>query len=454
MYIVITGAGKVGGKLCGDLVKENHDIIVIEKDETRLEQFLNTYDISGVSGNGATYGVQMEAGVDRCDVFISVTSNDETNIIAAITARKLGAKYTVARVRSPEYSGQVDFLRESLGITLMINPELEAAKAITQMLQFPAALNVEPFGHGRVNMVELVLRRDAPMVGLKLKDHNRRFGNVIICIVVRGDQVLIPDGETCLRAGDHVMVTGSTADVLEFCNKSQHGSAKLESALMIGGGRVTNYLVPELLKMHMRVKVIERDPATADELAIKFPRAEIVSGDGTKQAFLKEEHASDYDSLIALTGIDEENILLSIYAQRSGIKKTVTKVNRTDLLKVLDNVGLQAVITPQCIISDTIVRFIRSAENSQGSNIDAFYRLADGSVEVLQFKVKESSRAAKTPLAQLPTKSGVLVICILRENKIIYPGGSDRIMPGDDVIVATTHKGFQDLDDILAETRG
>ncbi|MDD3692785.1 MAG: Trk system potassium transporter TrkA [Oscillospiraceae bacterium] len=449
MDIVIAGAGKVGEELCCDLSKENHNIILIELNETRLDQLTNMYDIGGVLGNGGIYDVQAEAGVNDCDIFIAVTPNDETNIIAAITAKKLGAKYTIARVRNPDYFKQMNFLRESLGISMMINPELEAAHDIVRMLMFPAALNVEYFEQGRVNMVEVVLQSDAPMAGMKLKDYNGRYGNVLICIVVRGDKVLIPDGETRLEAGDHVMVTGSNADVTTFCRHNQHRLSKISSVLIIGGGKLTHYLLSLLVKTQIRIKVIEADSSIADKLAADFPQAEIIFGDGTKQMFLNEERFTDYDSVISLLGIDEENILISIYASRMGVEKTITKVNRTDLLKVLDNVGLQSIVTPQQLIADQIIRFVRSTENTLGSNINAFYRLANGRVEVLQFHVKETSRTLYTPLTELSIKPGLLIACIIRENSLIYPSGSDMILPGDDVIIVTTNKNFQNIDDII-----
>ncbi len=449
MDIVIAGAGKVGEVLCCDLSKENHDIILIELNETRLDQLTNLYDIGGVLGNGGIYDIQTEAGVNDCDVFIAVTPNDETNIIAAITAKKLGAKNTIARVRNPDYYKQMNFLSESLGITMMINPELEAAHDIVRMLMFPAALNVEYFEQGRVNMVEVVLQNNASMAGMKLKDHKGRYGNVLICIVVRGDKVLIPDGETRLEAGDHVMVTGSNTDVTTFCRHNQHRLSKISSALIIGGGKLTHYLLSLLVKTHIRIKVIEVDAAIADKLAADFPQAEIIFGDGTKQMFLNEERFADYDSVISLLGIDEENILISIYVSRMGVEKTITKVNRTDLLKVLDNVGLQSIVTPQQLIADQIIRFVRSIENTLGSNINAFYRLADGRVEALQFHVKPTSRTVFTPLTELSTKPGLLISCIIRENSLIYPSGSDMILPGDNVIIVTTNKNFQDIDDIL-----
>lgn len=454
MNIVIAGVGKVGEVLCRDLAKEGLNIMIIELNESRLDQLLNMYDINGVSGNGAMYDIQIEARVDSCDVFIATTSNDETNIIAAITAKKLGAEYTIARVRNPEYSKHMDFLRESLGITLMINPEMEAANEITRMLTFPAALNVESFENDRLKMIEIVLQSDAPMIGLKLKEYNGRFGSVLICSIVRDNQVIIPDGETYLKCGDHVMVTGSTNDVRLFCKYSQHNLVRISSVLIVGGGKLTNYLLSKLTKSNMRIKVIERSEDISDKLAAEFPKAEIICGDGTRQYFLNEERITDYDAVIALTGVDEENILVSIYASRKGVKKTITKINRTDLLTVLDNVGLQSIITPQRLIADQIIRFIRSTQNSQGSNIDAFYRMADSRVEVLQFKIKESSRVIRIPLNDLNTKIGVLIACIIRDDKLIYPDGSSIIQPDDNVIIVTSHNKFQNIDDILDDTRG
>lgn len=454
MDIVIVGAGKVGEVLCQDLSSESHNVTLIEQRESRLDRLTAMFDINGVVGNGVMLEIQEEARVNSCDVFIAVTPNDEINIFAAITAKKLGAKHTIARVRNPEYNKQMDFLRSSLGITLTINPELEAAKDIKRMLMFPAALNVEYFGRGRVNLIEVALHSDAPMVGLKLKDVKGRFGNVLICVVLRDSQIIIPNGETTLKAGDYLMVTGNDAQINLFCKHSQQNLTKINSVLIIGGGKLTHYLLTLLSKTHINAKVIEIDETIADKLAAQFPKAEIIYGDGTRLSFLNEEHFSNYDAIIALTGIDEENILISIYAARMGVQKNITKVNRTDLLKFLDNVGLQSIITPQRTIADQIIRFIRSTENSQGSNINAFYRLASGNVEVLQFHVVKSSKAINIPLTDLSIKSGVLITSIIRENELIYPSGSDLILPNDDVIVVTTHKNFQDVDDILLETRG
>ena len=449
MNIVIAGAGKVGEALCIDLAREEHNVTLIEISETRLEQLINMADITGIAGNGALFDVQVEAGVEDCQIFIAVTPSDETNIIAALTARSLGAEHTIARVRSPEYSLQMNFLRESLGISLMINPELEAARFMGRLLQFPSALHVEHFEHGRVNIVEYLLPEGAPMVGLALRQIERRFGDVLVAAVVRDGVAIIPHGATVLQAGDSLFLTGNSEQIGIFCRAGDRREKKFSRVLIVGGGRLTRYLLERLQKQRYQVKVIEVDPELADALAADFPQAEVVCGDGTSQAFLQEEHMDEYHVVIALTGIDEENMVVTISAARRGVPKTITKVNRTDLLKVLDNVGLQAIITPNRIIADHIIRFVRSLANTAGSDVEAFYRLADDQVIAMQFRASESSRVCHVPLAQLALRSGLLLLSINRDGELIFPGGSDRVLPGDDVIVVSTDLSLGDLDDIL-----
>ena len=449
MEIVICGGGKVGEALCRDLSKEDHNIILIEKSERRLQQLINTIDLTGIAGNAALYDVQMEAEVKDCDIFIAVTPDDETNIIAAITARKIGARYIVARVRSPEFSKQLEFLREALDINMMINPELEAAKEIGRMMQFPNALNVEPFHHGRVSMVKVLLKTDSPIINKSLKEIGRSYGDVLICIVERGNEVSIPDGRFVLRAGDRLYLSGDPEEVQIFCNGGKKKATRLSTALVVGGGRLTRYLLPVLERLHVRCRVIETKDNIAELLAAEFPHVEVICGDGTSQAFLKEERIQNFDVVISLTGIDEENILLSIYAAKQGVLKTITKVNRTDLLKVIEDVGLQAVVTPHRVIADHIIRFVRSIDNSQGSNVEAFYKLADGRAEALQFKVHEGSPVCNQKLFDLKIKAGLLITCIIRKQVALYPGGQDMIQAGDDVVVVTTLPNFQDVRDIL-----
>ncbi len=449
MNIVIMGGGKVGETLCRFLTEENHEIKIIETDEEVLNELLNNYDIGGIMGNGATFDTQMDAEVDKCDVFIAVTESDETNIVAAITAKKIGARYTVARVRNPEYSGKADFLRDSMGITMMINPEKEASDTMMRMLNYPTAINVESMGHGKIDMVEVEIGKSAPMIGKKLKDYGEVYGKIMICIVIRNGEVMIADGETTLCEGDFVTVTGAAKEVKNFCTLVQEGPARIHSVFIVGGGRVANYLVPRLLNNHVIVKVLEIDPQKADILGFEFPKAEIILGDGTKHKLLAREHFESYDALIALTGIDEENILLSLYANKMGVEKTITKVNRRDLLQVLDHVGLESIITPHQIIANYIVQFVRSTANSEGNNLEKFKIIADGQVEILTFKVNSHWKSEGIPIKLLEINDDALIVCILRGNDIIFPRGDDTILNGDEIIIATTVKGFQDLDEII-----
>lgn len=450
MNIVIVGAGKVGEALCRDLAHENHDITLIERSEERLEQMIRIADITGIVGNGALYDVQSEAGVADCDIYIAVTPNDETNIIAAITARHLGARHSIARVRSPEYSLQMNFLRESLGISLMINPEYEAAREIARLLRFPAALHVNHFEHGRLNLVEYLLPPDAPFVGMKLRDLPSEYTRLLIGALIRDGRPAVPNGDTTLHAGDHLYLTGDDDLIAAFCQAAERRSISIRRVLIVGGGRLTRYILDRLSHRHYQTKVIEVSPAQADALAADYPEVEVICGDGTSQAFLREERMSDYHTVIAATGVDEENMIVAISAARMGVPKTITKVNRTDLLKVLDNVGLQAIITPNRIVADQIIRYVRSLENSEGSAVVAYARLGNGALEAVQFHVSETCRARHRPLSELAIRPGILLLAIQRGERRITPGGADQILPGDDVVVLTGGLPLRDLDEILA----
>lgn len=453
MKIVIAGAGKVGEVLCRELCFEDHEITLIELNEKRLDHMIGMYDLTGVHGSGSLAVVQREADVPECDIFIAVTPDDETNLIAAITAKNLGARYVIARVRSPEYSKQMAFLRESLGISIMINPELEAAREVMRGMRFPEALSVESFAHGLVNIVEYVLPEDSELAGLKLREVGRKHGDVLICMIIRDEDIIIPHGLTTLEAGDHLFITGRDSEIHRFMSLGGNGNRRIKSALVIGGGRITRYLLPRLEKYHIRTKVIEVNEDVAEQLAADFPRVEVILNDGTSQSVLHEENAEHYDAVIAVTGVDEENILINLYAAHVGVRKTVTKVNRTDLLTVLKDTGLKSILTPYRIIANQIVRLVRSMANSEGSNIEAFYSLAGGKVEVLQFRVAEGNQVSDIPLVDLNTKQGLLIACIARGDEVIYPRGDTCIQLGDEIVIFSTHPRFDDVNDILAEGR-
>ena len=449
MNIVIAGGGKIGETLCQELSMEDIDIVLLEKNQNRLERIINKTDITGLTGDAADYDNLVEAGVQNCDLFIAVTPEDETNIISSVIAKKLGTTHTIARVRNPKYANHMEFVRDSLGISMVINPEMEAAKDISQNLEFPEALSVEPFENGRVNIIEVIIKKNSRLVNTSLNQFRQEYGDVLICAVTHLQSTFIPSGETILREGDRLYVTGAKDDLNSFYKKAGYKDDKIRSSLIIGGGRITYYLLQLLAKAEMDIKVIELNYETAVDLSTQFPDVVIIRGDGTDQEFLNEERIEKFDSVVSLTGIDEENIINSLYSVSLGINKVITKVSRTGLLEILGDTGLQSIVTPKLLITDKILRFVRSLKNTKASNVEALYRIADNKVEALQFLVKKDSRVIGTTLNELNTKNNLLVAYIIRENKLIFPSGDDSICEGDHVIIVTTHKAFDDIDDIL-----
>lgn len=449
MEIVIAGGGKVGETISEELTREGNDIVLIEIKAGRLEQIINKIDITGLAGDGAEIDNLVEAGVQDCDMFIAVTAEDETNIISAIIAKELGAKYTIARVRDPKYTNHIEFVRESLGINMVINPELEAARHISRILEYPETLRIEQFEKGRVSMVELVIKENGPLIDTPLVQFRENYGDVLICAITRDYETIIPSGDTVLRKGDHLYVTGAQSDISRFYQKAGYKEEKIDSTLIIGGGGVTYNLLNLLKDKDMDIKVIEIKEEKAIDLSYEFPDVVVIKGDGTDQDFLDEERIRSFDSVLSLTGIDEENIVNSLYALSIGINKVITKVSRTGLLKILGNIDLQSIVTPKQLITNKILRFVRSISNTTVSNVEELVRIADNEVETLQFLVKATSRVVGVKLKDLDTKDELLVAYIIRGDDLIYPSGEDEILEGDHVLIVTKHKSFDDIDDIL-----
>ncbi len=449
MEIVIAGGGKVGETISEELAREGNDIVLIEIKAGRLEQIINKIDITGLAGDGAEIDNLVEAGVQDCDMFIAVTAEDETNIISAIIAKELGAKYTIARVRDPKYTNHIEFVRESLGINMVINPELEAARHISRILEYPETLRIEQFEKGRVSMVELVIKENGPLIDTPLVQFRENYGDVLICAITRDYETIIPSGDTVLRKGDHLYVTGAQSDISRFYQKAGYKEEKIDSTLIIGGGGVTYNLLNLLKDKDMDIKVIEIKEEKAIDLSYEFPDVVVIKGDGTDQDFLDEERIRSFDSVLSLTGVDEENIVNSLYALSIGINKVITKVSRTGLLKILGNIDLQSIVTPKQLITNKILRFVRSISNTTVSNVEELVRIADNEVETLQFLVKATSRVVGVKLKDLDTKDELLVAYIIRGDDLIYPSGEDEILEGDHVLIVTKHKSFDDIDDIL-----
>lgn len=450
MKIVIAGGGKVGEALCIDLAAEKHDVFVIDRDARIVDRLMGISDIAGMAGNGASLEVQRTAGVPDCDVFIAVTASDEVNIIASIIAHKLGAKSTLARVRNTEYSANLGFVQENLGITMMVNPELEAARAIALGIRFPSAVSIESFAGGRVLIVGVKVSKCSSLSGMSLSRFREVYGTVLVCVVERGKEVFIPEGSFVLQEGDLLHVTGSTSDLSVIYRAAGCYTGKVRSAMIIGGGRITRYLLDIIGPMGLEVCVIENDAAKASSLADDYPKVKVISDDGTDHDVLEEHSISAYDCFIALTGIDEENLVTSLYAAGLNVPKIVTKVNRTPLVRVLSGLGLQTIITPKRLVSDKIIRFVRAMNDTLDSKVEAMYRIVDG-VEALQFEVLKDSAATGIPLKDLRLKKNILITYIVRREKLIFPGGNDVIKPGDRIIAVTTESDFDEIDDLLED---
>ena len=447
MKIVIVGAGVVGEALCSELSEINNDVILIEKEEDILNKVIEKNDITGLAGNGASYENLLEAGVDSADIFIAVTEADELNIISCIMAKKLGAKYTIARVRNPEYTTNMRFVREELGISMMINPEEEAAKTIMNTLKFPNAESVDTFFSNRA----LVIEKDSQLSGMQLKNMDSRSEDkVIICIVERGKEIIIPTGDFILAENDTIYVTGTNDAVTNFYDKMGYKKNKdIKSVMLIGGGTLSHYLLKKLIRRKKQVKVIEEERETAKKLSNSYLNAIVVKGDETDQELLLNEGIEKYDAVIAATDNDEENMVLSMFAKSVSSGKIITQMNRTLLLPLLEKYEFCTPIVPKKVISDIIIRVVRSKMNIKGSKMNTLHRFGDNRVEAIVFEINEKSKSIGIPLKDLEILPEVIIAGILRREELTYPGGNDTIEVNDKVMIITTRKGVEDFDDIL-----
>ena len=449
MKIVIAGAGVVGESLCSELSAEGNDVILIEKVEKILNRLVETYDITGLVGNGASYETLLEAGTDTADIFIAATESDELNIISSIIAKKLGTKFTIARERNPEYSSNMQFVREGLGISLMINPEQETAKSIANKLMFPVALSVENFFGQRAGFISIRVQKDNFLNGMQLKELEfSSKDKVIICTVRRGEDVFIPSGDFTILEGDIVHIAGSKEAVHKFYDKIEKSNLKIDSALLVGGGTISHYLIGKLLENKIKVKVIENNKERAEKLSESYPKAIVIRGDEADQEFLMQEGINNYDSTVILTDSDEENTVITMFVNSITNSKLITKMNRTLMLSILEKNTRTSTVVPKKVISDMIISVVRSKTNMRGSTMSFLYRL-ESQVEFITFEINKNSRAIDISLKDLKIKKGTLIASILRDGKMIFPGGNDAIKINDSVMVVTTASSIEDFDDIL-----
>lgn len=450
MQIIIVGCGKVGCTLAEQLSQEGHDISVIDTNEQIVEEISYNFDTMGVVGNGASYTTQMEAGIEKAQLLIAVTGSDELNLLCCLIARKAGNCKSIARVRSPIYSKEISFIKEELGLAMIINPEYEAASEITRLLRFPSAIDIDTFYKGRVELLSFTVEENSVLADMKVKEiSNRLKCDVLICTIERGEEVMIPNGDFIIHEQDIVSIIAPHNKASYFFQKIGVIINPVKNAMLIGGGALSYYLSKQLIKYGIDVKIIEQNRQRCEELTELLPEAMIIHGDGTDQALLIEEGIEETESFAALTGMDEENILLSLYARSKTKGKLVTKVNRIAFDEVINGLKLGSVIYPKYITAEYIVRYVRALNNSIGSNVETLYRLKKNKAEALAFNVNEGSKLIGIPLEKLNLKDNLLICSINRNGRIITPNGQDIIQRGDHVIVVTTNLGLHDLGDIL-----
>ncbi len=451
LNIIIVGCGKVGEALLEQLCHEGHDVTIIDKDAKRVQKVAESYDVMGVVGNGASYEVQMEAGIETTDLIIAVTGSDELNLLCCTMAKQVGDCSAIARVRTPDYSKEVTYLREKLGLTMIINPELEAAKEAARILSLPTALDVDTFAHGQAEIIKFKIPQDNMLAGMEIAEFGKNVtSDILICAVERGERVYIPSGQFRLLAGDIVSFVAQRKIARSFLKYIGFKNSHVKDTLIVGGSDTALYLARLLDNLNISVKIIEENRERCEELAILLPNAVIINGNGSNEDLLREEGITAVDSFVPLTSIDEENVLLTLFAKRVSNAKVITKINRTSFKDLISELNLGSLVYPQYIISENIVAYVRAKTASKGSsNIETLYHMFDRRVEAIEFCIRESSAVTDTPLMDLNIKDEVLIATINRHGTIIIPSGSDDIRVGDTVMVVTSHTGFSDIRDIL-----
>ena len=454
MKIIIVGIGKIGRELTRQLATK-HKVTVIDQNAGIVDDIINIYDVMGICGNGASYAVQQEAGCEKTDLLIATTSSDEVNILSCLVAKKLGVDHTIARVRNPEYERQLRFMREELGLTMSINPEKAAAREIARVLRFPNAMKMESFSKGRLELVEYRVPEDSPLIGKTLSELYRWLRvRVLICAVARKDQIIIPSGDFVPEAGDKISLTSSPEDLSAFFRKLGVFRSKASSVMIVGASRICYYLASELIQMGMHVKIIDHNESRCVHMSELLPQALVIVGDGTDTELLREEGLDQTDALVAITGLDEANILmgLSVARQTGGRCKVVAKINRRPLAELMaDEPMIDSVFSAASVTSELIVQYIRAMESaSAAAAVKTLHRIVDGRVEALEFSITADVPFVGKPLKDLKLKSGILLAGIVRKSgEMVIPSGGDVLEVGDDVIVVTTDSSLQNVFGIL-----
>lgn len=452
MNIIVAGCGKIGKAVIGTLCSEGHDVTVMDKNPDTVREITNIYDVIGVCGNSADCETLEEADVENAELFICATGSDEMNMLSCFLAKKMGASHTVARIRNPEYNDRsLSFMRQQLDLSMSINPELLVAQELYNILKLPSAFKVEYFSRRNLEMIEIKLKEDSPLCGKKLsKLRDRQNVEFLIGAVMRGGRVTIPDGSFELQAGDEISIAAAPADMQKLLKGLGILKKQARSVMILGGSKTAYYLAKMLLSSGNEVKIIEKDAARCEQLSEILPKAVFINSDGSQQEVLLEEGLRSVDAFVALTGMDEENILISIFASNQNVPKVISKVNRDEMIKMAENLGLDCLVSTKSITSDIILRYTRALKNSLGSSIETLYKIMGGKVEALEFKVHPDSKLLGIPIKDMKIKPGILIAGVIRAGKkTIIPKGDDMIMQGDRVIILSAEYRISRLSDIL-----
>ena len=454
MQIVIIGNGSFGDKLIEFISRENHSITVIDEDADVVSAVVNKYDVLGVTGNGASVEIQKQAGVHNADVVISVAAGDELNLLCCMIAKQLGAKHTIARVRDPRYLNQSEFMCDHLGIDVIVNPEYEAASEAARLIRFPAAIKLEKFARGQVEVVEIDVGHGHPFSDLPLINFKSKYNtNALICAVKRGDEAIIPGGDYIIREGDVISIAASREDITDLFVRIGLVGKQIKNVMIIGGGNISRYLAARLTAGRFNVKIIEKDREVCEELADLFPNATVICGDATDPDLLDDEGIESIDACVAMTLNDQKNFIISMFEKSRGVKKIISKISSQTFVKLSANAGINSNITPQVLAASKALRYVRGlanrGEDGYLSQIKSLHKLVDGKVEALEFNVAEDFDAIGTPLRSIKLKKNTLIVAIIRDGEVIYPGGETTLNVGDTAIVMTTNERLCDLGDIL-----
>ena len=450
MKIIIAGGGKIGHSVAAILADEGHDVTVIDHDAELIAQLSNTLDVICVEGSAANADTLREAGAAEADLLLAATQTDEVNMVCGISARHLGAKHVIARIRDPEYLSQKTFLREALGLDLIVNPDYECAKEIARILRFPSAVRVDTFSKGSVEIVEHRVAEGSVLDGLQLKDLGAALGvKVLVSVVERGGDALIPNGVFALRAGDRLNITGTVQELRRFFAAVGQLRKPVRQVMIVGGSRAAVYLTRMLQESGMSVTVVEKDRERCDRLCDLLKDAHIVCGDATRSDVLQEDGLSSADAFVALTGEDGDNIVTAMYARQCAVGKIVVKVNREHFSELLEGAGLDSIVSPKDLVAEQLDRYVRAMSNSAGSSMETLYRLADGKIEALEFCVGEHAACVGKPLRELKLRPNTLIAAVIRGGKCLLPDGNTVILPGDHAIVVSAAGKLKNLDDIV-----